>query len=97
MKEVCAYGHDENKLIQQNYINQTVWVVVTKHHNLEITNNESPEQETDKASVEADSQESNSKSGKATKRNVSSQYCDNCLYKCKYKKTHEKHKTSKHK
>ena len=60
-----------------------------------ITNNESPEQETDKASLEADSQESNSKSGKATKRNVSLQYCDNYLHKCKFEKTHKKHKTSK--
>ena len=64
---------------------------------MEITNNESPEQETDKASVEADSQESNCKSGKATKRNGSWQYCDNCFYNCKSEKKHKKHKTSKHK
>ena len=45
-------------------------------HDLARTDNESSEKETDKASVEADSQESSSKSGKATKQNVLWQYCD---------------------
>ena len=66
-------------------------------HDLEITNNESPEQEIYKASVKADSEEFNSKSGISKKINVLWQYCDNCLYNCMSEKTHKKHKTSNHK
>ena len=59
--------------------------------------NKSPQKELGKTSIEANSKESNTKGGKATKKNVRWIKCEICSYKSKSENTVTKHTESKHK
>ena len=59
--------------------------------------NKSPQKEIEKTSIEANSKESYTKGGKATKKNVQWINCEICSYKSKSENTVKKHTESKHK
>ena len=93
-KKMCVLEKDAQEVLKNN--SMEIQEEYTPE-DLERDCNKSPQKELEKTSIEANSKESNTKGGKATKKNVQWIKCEICSYKSKSENTEKKHTESKHK